>query len=62
MFKKWTLGLVLKNGPGFLAVPGKLFYNFCLITGRTHVRIKGQNLNIYLETHATPHNLSLIHI
>ena len=25
--------------------------------GRTHIRIKGQNLNFYLETHATPHNI-----
>ena len=24
---------------------------------RTHVRIKGQNLNFYLETHKTKHNL-----
>ena len=28
-----------------------------LFRGRTHVRIKGQNLNFYLETHATPHNI-----
>ena len=27
------------------------------IRGRTHVRMKGQNLNFYLETHATPHNI-----
>ena len=26
------------------------------VRGRTHVRIKGQNLNFYLETHATSHN------
>ena len=25
--------------------------------GLTHVRIKGQNLNFYLETHTTPHNI-----
>ena len=25
--------------------------------GRTHVRMKGQNLNFYLETHTTPHNI-----
>ena len=25
----------------------------CLVRGRTHVRIKGQDLNFYLETHAT---------
>ena len=28
-----------------------------LVRGRTHVRIKGQNLNFYLENHATPHNI-----
>ena len=27
------------------------------VRGRTHVWIKGQNLNFYLETHATPHNI-----
>ena len=27
------------------------------LRGRTHVRIKGQNLNLYLDTHATPHNI-----
>ena len=25
--------------------------------GHTHIRIKGQNLNFYLETHATSHNI-----
>ena len=30
---------------------------YFLFRGRTHVRIKGQNLNFYLETHATPHNI-----
>ena len=28
-----------------------------LFRGRTHVRIKGQNLNFNLQTHATPHNI-----
>ena len=28
------------------------------VRGRTHVCIKGQNLNLYLETHATPHNIN----
>ena len=27
------------------------------LRGRTHVRFKGQNLNFFLETHATPHNI-----
>ena len=27
------------------------------LRGRTHIRIKGQNLNFYLETHATPQNI-----
>ena len=27
------------------------------LRGRTNVCIKGQNLNFYLETHATPHNI-----
>ena len=27
------------------------------LRGRTHVRIKGHNLNFYLETHTTPHNI-----
>ena len=27
------------------------------LRGRTHIRIKGQNLNFYLENHATPHNI-----
>ena len=34
----------------------KIDLKTCL-RGRTHVRIKGQNLNFYLETHATPHNI-----
>ena len=33
--------------------------SFCPIT---HVRIKGQNLNFYLETHATTHNFCLIRL
>ena len=32
------------------------------LRGRTHVRIKGQNLNFYLETHATPHNIYFIRL
>ena len=36
-------------------VPKKL-----LVMGRIHVRIKGKNLNFYLETHATTHNIYFI--
>ena len=28
-----------------------------LLMGRTHVRIKGENLNFYLETQSTTHNI-----
>ena len=28
--------------------------------GRTHICIKGQNLNFFLETHATMHNIYFI--
>ena len=43
----------------------KIWYRVCCgfsssihpVRSRTHVRIKGQNLNFYLETHATPHNI-----
>ena len=30
--------------------------------GRKRVRIKGQNLNFYLETHATMHNIYFIRL
>ena len=30
---------------------------FFFLRGRTHVHIKGQNLNFYLETHATPQSI-----
>ena len=33
-----------------------------IFRGRTHVLIKGQNLNFYLETHATPHNIYFIRL
>ena len=39
--------------------PLQIAYHF-LFTGRTHVRIKGQNLNFYLETHATPNDIYFI--
>ena len=32
------------------------------IMGRTHVRIKGQNLNFYQETHATMYNIYFIRL
>ena len=30
--------------------------------GRTHVRMKGKNLNFYLETHAPTHNIYFIRL
>ena len=32
-------------------------YLYSSLMGRTHVRIKGQNLSFYLETHVTTHNI-----
>ena len=56
--KKHLLHMATKSGQKLES----LFVLACgwPLRGRTHVRIKGQNLNFYLETHATSHNIHTI--